>query len=115
MDTFFVAGGYFVDSSSNLINRLSSSEAVSLSGPLATCSDIDALLPSGPLTKFSLGKSGGQPVLCGGTDSAGTRQSDCYVYSKAIDEWSPFTASLTYPRDRYSLVQINDQEFWITG
>ena len=39
---------------------------------------------------------------------------DCYTYDPDADKWNVL-ATMTEPRSRHGVVQINDNDFWIIG
>ena len=64
---------------------------------------------------FLPGKINGRIVHCGGHRNPNLLYSDeCFEYLKAADVWSP-VQGLDVPRDGVSLVQLNDNDFWIAG
>ena len=107
MDTLFIVGGYYEDSSHYYY--LDTSEGLSLSDKPSSCPSSTSY-PL-PITKYVMAKSENDPVICGGVDTW-ERKTECYRYQS--HSWSQF-ANLSTARDQYGLVQINDKDFWITG
>lgn len=62
---------------------------------------------------MKVGLSGGSPVVCGGVNkNTDVYYKQCYFYGDG--DWVYF-ASMATARSFYSLVQLNELDFWIIG
>ena len=68
--------------------------------------------------KAHMYRTGGDAVLCGGKGSSGRHTKTCFVYNKPAGsttrQWT-LLASMALAREKFGPVQLDGDDFWITG
>ena len=92
--------------------EISSTEAHSLSGDAASTCSQPPPFPN-PVKYITGALSGGHPVVCGGFDGT-VYHKECQVFRPESGVWTVL-AELEVSRSLYGIVQLNQNDFWITG
>lgn len=88
---------------------------LSLTGPAGsiTCPEISPVEDSREIGNQELAKRDGNPVACGGR-TGNVVDKGCWEYDPSTNAWNSID-SLTEPKYSHSMVQLNENDFLVSG